>query len=151
LRLSGLEIEEATSFFERASGKLAVETMLPSWLVFSDGFKASPLRRIGKRAGDLALSIAVLILAAPIMLVTALLIVIDSGRPILYRQRRLGRDGIEFDMLKFRSMVPDAEAKSGPTWAGQNDPRVTRVGRVIRKLRIDELPQLINVLRGEMS
>jgi sugar transferase (PEP-CTERM system associated) len=151
LRLAGLEIEEAASFFERSSGQLAVETMLPSWLVYSDGFKVSPLRRIGKRAGDIAMSLAVLLVAAPILIVTAVAIVLDSGRPVLYRQRRLGRNGREFDMLKFRSMVQHAEKKSGPTWAGQNDPRVTRVGRIIRKLRIDELPQLINVLRGEMS
>jgi sugar transferase (PEP-CTERM system associated) len=151
LRLAGLEIEEAASFFERTSGQLAVETMLPSWLVYSDGFKASVVRRIAKRVGDLALSLIVLILTAPLMLLTAVLIALESGRPVLYRQRRMGRNGVEFDMLKFRSMVQDAEKKSGPTWAGQDDPRVTRVGRIIRKLRIDELPQLINVFRGEMS
>jgi sugar transferase (PEP-CTERM system associated) len=151
LRLSGLEIEDATSFFERASGKLAVETMLPSWLIFSDGFRASPLRRAGKRIADIGVSLVLLILAAPIMIVTALLIMAESGGPVLYRQRRMGRGGIDFDMLKFRSMVQDAEKKSGPTWAGHDDPRVTRVGKILRKLRLDELPQLINVLRGQMS
>ncbi len=151
LRLSGLEIEDAASFFERTSGQLAVETMLPSWLVFSNGFKVSAMRRIYKRVCDLVLSFLVLVLASPVMLVTAALIALESGTPVLYRQRRMGRRGVEFDMLKFRSMVKDAEKKSGPMWAGQNDPRVTRVGRVIRKLRIDELPQLINVFRGEMS
>lgn len=151
LRLAGLEIEDATSFFERTSGKLAVETMLPSWLIFSDGFRASPLRRAGKRSADIAVSLLLLIVSAPIMALTALMILWESGRPVLYRQRRMGRGGIDFDMLKFRSMVQDAEKKSGPTWAGHDDPRVTRVGRVIRKLRLDELPQLINVLRGEMS
>jgi sugar transferase (PEP-CTERM system associated) len=151
LRFAGLEIEEAASFFERTSGQLAVETMLPSWLVFSDGFKVSVVRRIAKRLGDIAVSLVVLILTAPVMLVTAALIALESRGPVLYRQRRMGRNGVEFDMLKFRSMVQDAEQKSGPTWAGQNDPRVTRIGRVIRKLRIDELPQVINVFRGEMS
>ena len=151
LRLSGLEIEDATSFFERSSGKLAVETMLPSWLIFSDGFRVSPLRRAGKRTADIGVSLLLLVLAAPVMALTAFLIMLESGRPVLYRQRRMGRGGVDFDMLKFRSMVHDAEKKSGPTWAGHDDPRVTRVGRVIRKLRLDELPQLINVLRGEMS
>ena len=151
LRLSGVEIEEATSFFERASGKLVVESMLPSWLVYSEGFKASPVRRVVKRASDVGTSVLLLLLAAPAMALTAIAIAIDSGRPVLYRQRRMGRNGVEFDMLKFRSMVQDAEQKSGPTWAGRDDPRVTRVGKLIRKLRIDELPQLINVLRGEMS
>jgi sugar transferase (PEP-CTERM system associated) len=151
LRLAGLEIEDATSFFERSSGKLAVETMLPSWLIFSDGFKVSPLRAAGKRVADIGVSLLLLLVAAPIMVLTAFLIMLESGRPVLYRQRRMGRGGVDFDMLKFRSMVHDAEKKSGPTWAGHDDPRVTRVGRVIRKLRLDELPQLINVLRGEMS
>lgn len=151
LRLAGIEIENATSFFERASGKLAVESMLPSWIVFSGGFKASALRRMQKRLGDIALSLLLLLLAAPLMLLTAALIAVETGRPILYRQKRVGRNGKEFDMLKFRSMVADAEKQSGPVWAGQNDPRVTRVGNIIRRLRIDELPQLVNVLRGEMS
>ena len=151
LRLSGFEIEDATSFFERVSGKLAVETMLPSWLIFSSGFKASPLRRMGKRVGDVAASLLLLLVAAPIMLLTAVAILMETGRPVLYRQRRMGRAGNEFYMLKFRSMVRDAEKKSGPTWAGHDDPRITRVGGIVRKLRIDELPQMINVLRGEMS
>jgi sugar transferase (PEP-CTERM system associated) len=151
VRLAGIEIEDATSFFERASGKLAVETMLPSWLVFSEGFKMSALRRMVKRLGDVAVSSILLVATAPLMLVTATLIFLESGRPIFYRQRRVGRNGAEFDILKFRSMVQNAETKSGPTWAGRNDPRVTRLGRIIRQFRIDELPQLINVLRGEMS
>lgn len=151
LRLSGFEIEDATSFFERSSGKLAIETMLPSWLIFSDGFKVSPMRRSGKRLADIAVSLVLLILTAPILALTAFCIYLESRHPILYRQRRIGLRGAGFDMLKFRSMVHDAETKSGPTWAGQNDPRITKVGRIIRKVRIDELPQLINVLRGEMS
>jgi exopolysaccharide biosynthesis polyprenyl glycosylphosphotransferase len=111
----------------------------------------SALRRAGKRSADVLVSLLLLVVASPIMLLTALAIVLESGGPVLYRQRRMGRNGVDFDMLKFRSMVRDAEKKSGPIWAGQDDPRVTRVGRIIRRVRLDELPQLINVLRGEMS
>jgi sugar transferase (PEP-CTERM system associated) len=151
VRLLGIEIEDATSFFERISGKIAVETLLPSWLIFSEGFKTTRLRLILKRCVDVVFSIGLLILTAPLMLVTAIAIKLDSRGPILYRQPRLGRDGHEFDVLKFRSMQQDAESESGPTWTSHRDPRITTVGRVIRPLRIDELPQLINVLRGEMS
>ncbi|HKQ61399.1 MAG TPA: TIGR03013 family XrtA/PEP-CTERM system glycosyltransferase [Candidatus Polarisedimenticolaceae bacterium] len=151
LRLCGIEIEEATSFIERVSGKISVETMLPSWLIYSEGFKNTPLRSAIKRASDMMLSSVLLGLASPLMLLTAGLIRLDSRGPALYRQKRVGRNGVEFAVLKFRSMRADAERSTGPTWAQANDPRVTRVGRAIRKLRIDELPQLINVLRGEMS
>jgi sugar transferase (PEP-CTERM system associated) len=151
LRLLGVEIEDATSFFERISGKIPVETMLPSWLIFSEGFKTSALRSAMKRTMDLTHSIGLLILSSPVMLLTALLIRLTSRGPVLYRQTRLGKGGREFDVLKFRSMVADAEARSGPTFAQEFDPRVTFIGRLIRPVRIDELPQLINVLRGEMS
>jgi sugar transferase (PEP-CTERM system associated) len=151
LRMRGIEIEEATSFYERASGKIAVETMLPSWLIFSEGFKSTPLRAFLKRLGDVTLSVMLLVPAAPLMALTALLIKLDSRGPVLYRQDRMGKDGQTFHLLKFRSMKHRAESESGPTWTIRNDPRITRVGRVIRKLRIDELPQLVNVLRGEMS
>ena len=151
LRLSGIAVEDATSFFERASGKLAVETMLPSWLVFSEGFSVSAIGQRGKRVMDIVASLSLLVLSAPLMLLTAVLIALETGRPILYHQPRMGRKGIEFDILKFRSMVNDAENKTGPAWAGHDDPRITRVGKIIRRFRIDELPQLINVLRGEMS
>lgn len=151
LRLRGIEVEEATSFFERISGKIAVETMLPSWLIFSEGFKSTPLRAFGKRAVDLTLSVLLLVLTSPMMVLAALLIKLDSKGPVLYRQERLGRDGRTFELLKFRSMSQHAERDSGPMWTVENDPRITRVGRLIRKLRVDELPQLVNVLRGEMS
>lgn len=151
LRLLGIEVEDATSFFERVSGKISVETMLPSWLIFSEGFKTSPLRLFLKRTNDLAHAIALLVVTLPVMILTAILIKLDSPGPVFYRQTRMGRNGQKFSVLKFRSMRQDAEKGSGPTWATENDPRVTRVGRVIRFLRIDELPQLINVLRGEMS
>ena len=151
LRLRGLEIEEATTFFERVSGKISVETMLPSWLIFSDGFKTSPLRSFVKRAADILLSTGLLLCTLPLMVLTAILIKLDSRGPVFYRQERLGRDGVPFRVTKFRSMGQDAEKGSGPVWASKNDPRVTRVGKVIRKLRIDELPQLLNIFRGEMS
>jgi sugar transferase (PEP-CTERM system associated) len=151
LRLRGVAIEDATSFFERTSGKIAVETMLPSWLIFSEGFKTTRLKMAVKRAIDLAHAISLLVVTFPVMLVTAALIRLDSPGPILYRQERLGRNGRAFGVLKFRSMVHEAERKSGPALAAKADPRITRVGRVVRKLRIDELPQLLNVMRGEMS
>ncbi len=151
LRLQGIEIEEATSFIERISGKIAVETLLPSWLIFSEGFKTTRLRLFLKRAADLFLSVSLLVATAPLMLITAILIRLTSRGPILYRQPRLGRDGREFDVLKFRSMRQDAEQRSGPAWTIRNDPRITPLGRIMRPTRIDELPQLINVLRGEMS
>ena len=151
LRLLGVEIEDVTSFYERESGRISVETMLPSWLIFSDGFKSSPMRSFIKRLTDVVNSLILLVVTAPIMVLTALLIKLDSRGPVFYRQARLGRFGEEFYVLKFRSMRQDAEHKTGPTWAQADDPRVTRVGRVIRKLRIDELPQLFNVLRGQMS
>jgi sugar transferase (PEP-CTERM system associated) len=151
LRLAGFEIEDATTFVERISGKIAVESMLPSWLIFSDGFKTSEFRRASKRLADVFLSLILLLLATPLMVLTALAIRLDSRGPVFFRQKRIGLKGRVFRLLKFRSMIQDAESQSGPVWAHANDPRVTRVGRILRLLRIDELPQLINVLRGEMS
>jgi len=151
LRLLGLEIEDATSFFERISGKIAIEAMLPSWLIFSEGFKTSALRSLVKRTMDLLHAIVLLILTSPLMLLTALLVKLTSKGPVLYRQARMGKGGTEFDVLKFRSMAVDAEDRSGPTFAKEFDPRVTMMGRLMRPTRIDELPQLFNVLRGEMS
>ncbi len=151
LRLRGLEIEDATSFVERVSGKISVESMLPSWLIFSEGFRTSPMRSFIKRSADIVMSIALLALTSPLMLLTPLAIRLNSPGPTLYRQKRLGMNGDEIEVLKFRSMHHDAEGASGPTWARENDPRVTFVGRIIRTLRIDELPQLFNILRGEMS
>ena len=151
LRLLGIEIEEATTFIERVSGRIWVETMLPSWLIFSEGFKTSELRSFLKRAADILHAGVLLMLASPLMILTAVAIKFDSRGPVLYRQARLGAQRREFEVLKFRSMRQDAEKDTGPTWASESDPRVTRIGRIIRKLRIDELPQLFNVLRGDMS
>jgi sugar transferase (PEP-CTERM system associated) len=151
LKMRGFEVEEAVSFFERVGGKIAIETLLPSWLIFSEGFKSSPLRSFSKRAVDITLSTILLLINLPTAIAAALAIRIDSKGGVLFRQKRTGLNGKEFELLKFRSMVHDAESRSGPTWASMDDPRITRVGRIIRYLRIDELPQLINILKGEMS
>ena len=151
LRLAGIDVEDTTSFIERTSGRLAVDTMLPSWLIFSDGFKTSALRLALKRLLDVTLSLILLVVTAPLMALTAILVRLEGDGPVLYRQKRMGQNGREFELLKFRSMVQDAEKQSGPMWARANDPRITRVGCVIRKLRIDEIPQLFNVLAGQMS
>jgi sugar transferase (PEP-CTERM system associated) len=151
VRLLGIEIEEATTFFERVSGKISVETMLPSWLIYSEGFKTSTFRSFVKRIADLILSSILLLLTLPLMLFTALLVKFTSRGPILYRQERLGRTGTNFTLFKFRSMQEDAEQESGPTWARKGDPRVTPLGRLIRRIRIDELPQLLNIFKGHMS
>lgn len=151
VRLSGVEVEDATSFLERTSGKIAVETLLPSWLIFGDGFRVSPARRILKRTMDILHAVPMLLVAAPVMAVVAVLIKLDSRGNVFFIQDRVGLNGKEFRLFKFRSMVSNAEELSGPTWCTQNDPRITRVGRFMRKCRIDELPQLINVLKGEMS
>ena len=149
-RMLGLRIQDATSFFERCSGKISVEWLLPSWLIFSEGFRMGRWQRLLKRISDVLCSLGLLVATLPLMLLTSLAIKLDSSGPVLYRQRRMGLEGREFDVLKFRSMRQDAE-KSGPQWAEKDDPRITRVGNLMRKMRIDELPQLFNVLRGEMS
>jgi sugar transferase (PEP-CTERM system associated) len=151
LRLRGVDVEDATSFVERVSGKISVESMLPSWLIFSEGFRSSPMRLFLKRSTDIIMSLALLVLTSPLMLFIPIGIRLGGSGPVLYRQKRLGMNGEEFYLLKFRSMQQDAEGLSGPMWASENDPRVTFLGRIMRALRIDELPQLFNILRGEMS
>ena len=150
-RTEGIEILEGTSFYEMLLGKLYVRQINPAWLIFSEGFRKSPLRSFMKRTGDLVLSIVMLLMLSPLILLTAILIKLDSRGPVIFSQERVGQNGKPFQVHKFRSMVVDAEKRSGPVWATENDNRVTRVGRIIRKLRVDELPQLWNVLKGEMS
>ncbi|HEX7326315.1 MAG TPA: TIGR03013 family XrtA/PEP-CTERM system glycosyltransferase [Rhodanobacteraceae bacterium] len=149
----GVAVTELAEFFEREAGKIKMDLTNPSWLVFSDGFNASPLRRGIKRAFDVSVASLILVCAWPFMLLTALAIRLESGRgaPILYRQERVGENGQTFPVIKFRSMRIDAECNGVAQWAAKNDSRVTRVGRIIRKTRLDELPQLWNVLRGDMS
>jgi sugar transferase (PEP-CTERM system associated) len=148
----GIDVVHLVQFLERESGKVEL-TAYPSWLVFSDGFDASPLRRVSKRAFDVFAAAVVLLFTWPFMVLVAMAIRFESGagQPILYRQERVGERGRVFSLIKFRSMRTDAERDGVARWASMNDDRVTRVGRFIRKVRLDELPQLWNVLRGDMS
>jgi len=139
------------SFFERQTGQIQLESLNASWMIFSDGFHRSPMKDIVKRIFDVTASSLLLLLTLPVFVLTALLIWLESGSPILYRQERVGENGRIFNVLKFRSMRKDAERDGVPQWAKKQDARVTRVGKVIRLLRIDELPQIFNVLRGDMS
>ena len=152
-RMSGIEVVDVQAFVEREAGKLDVDLLHPSWMVFSDGFVSNTWRNASKRAFDVFVSFLLLVLIWPIMALTAIAIYVDSGfkGPILYRQSRVGLNGKEFNVLKFRSMFTDAEIDGQAVWAAKDDPRITRVGAIIRKTRIDELPQLVNVLRGDMS
>jgi sugar transferase (PEP-CTERM system associated) len=152
-KMAGYEVVDLLSFFEREAGLLRVDSLHPSWLVFSDGFRLSGAQSIMKRLFDIAASLGLLFVVWPIMLLTCLAIVIESGwhAPILYRQVRVGLNWRLFKVIKFRSMRTDAEKDGKAQWARAKDDRVTRVGSFIRKVRIDELPQLFNVLKGEMS
>jgi sugar transferase (PEP-CTERM system associated) len=149
-KLSGVRIEDAATTYERISGKILTDGLAPSWLIFSDGFQASRGTRVVKRLVDVVLAATCLVVAAPLMLLTAVAVWLDSRGPVLYRQVRVGENDRLFTLCKFRSMRSDAE-RGKPIWATSNDSRVTRVGRVIRLTRLDELPQLLNVLRGDMS
>ena len=150
-RVKGIEIIEGTSFYEMLAGKLIVDQINPAWIIFSKGFYKSRTRRFFKRCTDVIISLAMLILFSPLILVTAILIKIDSTGPVLFSQERVGKNKNPYLLYKFRSMVQDAEKQTGPVWASDNDKRITRVGTIIRKWRIDELPQLWNVLKGDMS
>jgi sugar transferase (PEP-CTERM system associated) len=150
-KLSGVRVEDATTTYERLTGKILIDDLKPSWLIFSDGFVISRGTRFVKRLIDLALGSIGFVLAGPLTLLTALAVYLDSDGPILYRQERVGENGRTFTLFKFRSMRLDAEKAGQPIWAKENDERVTRVGRFIRKARLDELPQLWNVMRGDMS
>ena len=150
-RLQGGSVFDHTEFMENSIGRIPLATVKPAWFVFSDGFSQSSLYLSAKRTAEILLSALGLILASPIMLVVALLTRLESRGPVLYRQERVGQGGRTFWMYKFRSMRENAEKASGAKWAEKNDPRTTRVGRLIRPLRIDELPQLWNILRGDMS
>ena len=149
-KMYGIHIMEAADFYERQLGKIRIDTLHPSNVIFADGFTQAVIRSSEKRVMDIMVSALMLVATLPIIAVTAAAIYFESGGPILYRQERVGRRGRVFTLLKFRSMRQDAEA-NGAVWALQNDLRVTRIGSFIRRTRIDELPQLINVLKGDMS
>jgi sugar transferase (PEP-CTERM system associated) len=150
-RLRGVRITDLSGFFERVTGEVPVDSLKASWLIYGDGFRQNWSRRFVKRALDVLAAAILLLFAAPIMLVAALVIFLESGRPIIFRQERVGLGGRTFMLLKFRSMRTDAEKDGVPRWASTGDPRVTQFGRFMRRTRIDELPQIFNVLKGEMS
>jgi len=150
-KLEGISIVDLPTFFERESGHVQLKSLNPSWMIYSMGFGRSGWQQILKRAFDVWVSGAMLIATLPVMLFATLAIWLETGRPILYRQKRVGECGEVFDILKFRSMRADAEKDGVARWAKENDDRVTRVGKLLRLTRIDELPQLFNVLRGDMS
>lgn len=150
LKLAGVRVEEVHNCFERISGRIPLEHLSPSWLILSDGFRKSHVSLAAKRVVDIVVSSVILVLVSPILPLLALAIYVESGGPIFFRQTRVGFRGQEFELLKFRSMVQDAE-KDGPQWATKQDSRVTRVGNFLRKTRLDEIPQLINIFRGDMS
>jgi sugar transferase (PEP-CTERM system associated) len=152
-RLEGVEIVDLISFLERETGKVRLDVLNPSWMIFSEGFRQGRIHSSLERIFDVAVSLVLLALAAPIMLFTVIAIKLSEGprASIFYGQVRVGQYGRPFRLLKFRSMREDAERDGKPQWAQKNDSRVTRVGAFIRLTRIDELPQILNVLRGEMS
>ncbi|HXR56646.1 MAG TPA: TIGR03013 family XrtA/PEP-CTERM system glycosyltransferase [Casimicrobiaceae bacterium] len=150
-RLDGVQITDLARYFERVHGQVPIESLKVSWLIYGHGFRQSALRNVVKRSFDLLVSAVLIVLTAPILLLAALLIAAEGGGPIIFRQERVGFRGRTFTVLKLRSMSRDAEQDGKATWAARNDARVTRVGRLIRRFRIDELPQLLNVLKGEMS
>ena len=150
-RLRGIAVEDWPTFYEKATGKILVTELRPSWLIFADGFVKTPRTEIIKRLFDVTLASMGLLLTAPLMALVALAIKMESAGPVLFRQPRSGQNGCVFILNKFRSMRRDAEETTGPVWAQQHDPRVTRVGSLLRRTRLDELPQLFNVLIGHMS
>ena len=150
-RIHGIEVCDVLAFFERESGRVDVELMQPSWLIFSKGFRNDAVRLASKRLFDIVVSVGILVSTLPIAILTSIAIFLEDRKPVLYRQVRVGRYGRPFSMLKFRSMRVNAESDGAAVWATRNDSRVTRVGSLIRKFRIDELPQVLNVLVGHMS
>jgi len=151
LRLKGVKIEEATSWLEKMSGRIEVEQLYPSWLIFQEGFRFSTLFMLTRRVLSVLTAAVLLMLVLPLIPFVLLAIKLDSRGPVLYRQKRVGRGGRIFYCYKFRTMRRDAEADTGPTWADDDDPRITRAGRVLRASRLDEIPQLWCVLKGDMA
>lgn len=151
VKMIGVPVIEQIDFIEREGGKVDLHALSPGWMVFSQGFTQGALRRMTKRAVDLGASFALLLVTWPILLAAMLAIKLDDGGPIFYRQVRVGAYGKHFDVLKLRSMRVDAEKATGAVWAKANDDRTTRIGAWLRKLRIDELPQLLTIFKGDMS
>ena len=151
LRVQGVRVDDAPSALAFLTGRISLRSVKPSWFVFSEGFYRSKWNDLLKRVLDLVVSVIGLLVALPVMLLVALAVRLESKGPIIYRQTRIGRRGRRFEVVKFRSMTNNAEGENGAQWATENDPRVTWVGRFLRKYRLDELPQFFNVIRGEMS
>ena len=150
-KLQGVRVVDMAAHFEKTLGQIRLDSVSAGWLIFGDGFSQGLWRTVVKRLFDVVCALILLVLASPIILITGLLILLESGGPVLYLQERVGLNGRLFNVIKFRSMRTDAEQDGQPRWASARDERVTRVGRLIRKLRIDELPQLFSVLNGDMS
>ena len=150
-KLHGVRVVDIATHFEKTLGQIRLDSVNPGWLIFGDGFQQGLMRTLVKRVFDIIFAVVLIIVSAPVMLITGILILLESGGPMLYLQERVGLNGRLFSVVKFRSMRTDAEKDGKPRWAAAGDDRVTRVGRVIRKLRIDELPQLFTVLAGDMS
>jgi sugar transferase (PEP-CTERM system associated) len=150
IKFGGVEVEDAHSFIERVTGRIHMEHLSPSWLILSDGFRKSQFLYAVKRTFDIAVALIALVLTLPLMVLVAIAIWLETGSPVLFRQERTGYKGRTFKIMKFRSMCHRAE-EGGPVWAASDDTRVTWIGRFIRKYRLDELPQIFNVLQGEMS
>jgi len=150
-RFQGIEVVDAADFHEELTGTLLVQNINPGWFIYSGGFCMTAFKRLLKRLNDIVFSLVGILLSAPLLPLIALAIRLDSPGTVLFRQIRLGEAEKEFELYKFRTMQQDAEVKTGAVWSCENDPRITRVGRLLRKSRLDELPQLFNVLRGNMS
>lgn len=150
-KLSGVDVLDSPSFYEKISGKLLIENIQPSWFIYSNGFRSTTLKRVYKRFLDMVFALFGILMALPLFPLVALLVKVDSPGPALFRQIRVGERGREFAIMKFRTMRQDAESQSGAVWAQKNDPRITRIGGFLRKTRLDEIPQLFNVLKGDMS
>ena len=150
-KASGIKVYDLNTHFEKTLGQIRIDFLSASWLIFGDGFNQGAWRTAVKRVFDIVCATLLCVLGAPLMVIAAILIKLESRGPLLYRQERVGRNGTTFSIAKFRSMRTDAEQDGKPRWASANDDRVTRVGNVMRRLRIDELPQLFTVLRGDMS
>lgn len=151
LKLHGIRVDDGTSLLEKMSGKLEVDELHPSWMIFGDGFRFGGQYRYALRFVSLLLALFLTLLTLPVLPVIYLLIKLTSRGPVLYKQKRVGLGQRVFDCYKFRTMRQDAEADTGPTWASDEDPRITRVGHFLRRTRLDEIPQLWNVLKGDMG
>jgi sugar transferase (PEP-CTERM system associated) len=150
-KLQGIRVEDWPTFYEKLTGKIIIQNLRPSWLIFADGFARNRLTRTFKRITDILLAAAGLCLALPMIALIAVLTKLDSYGPVFFRQERVGENGRIFTLYKFRTMVQDAEKETGPVWAQETDPRITRLGKILRRTGLDEIPQMFNVLIGDMS